>query len=207
MSRDFVYELVGYLGSALVVTALLMTSLRRLRMVSFVGALVFTTYAILIGAVPLIVVNVSIMLINASSLYRMSRVKDYFSSLSTGPESVYLKRFLEFYREDIEHYFPSFTMPEADCRAIFVLRDLVPAGLWIGHEIGPDEWLVDLDYAIPRFRDSKIGRYLYSADGPLPAGTFVVQDPAPDHVDYLKRMGFAERSAGWFERSPSSVER
>lgn len=200
MSRDLVYELIGYLGSALVVTALLMTSLRRLRMVSFVGALVFTTYATLIGAVPLIVVNVSIMLINASSLYRMSRVKDYFSSLSTGPESVYLKRFLEFYSADIQHYFPTFLMPESGCRAIFVLRDLVPAGLWIGHETGPDQWQVDLDYAIPRFRDSKIGRYLYSAEGPLPEGTFVVKEPTSDHVDYLKRMGFAERSDGQFER-------
>ena len=68
MNRDLVYELIGYLGSALVVTALLMTSLRRLRMVSLAGALVFTTYATLIGAVPLIVVNVSIMAINAWSL-------------------------------------------------------------------------------------------------------------------------------------------
>ncbi len=203
MSRGLVYELIGYMGSALVVTALLMTSLRRLRMVSFVGALVFTTYAILIGAVPLIVVNVSIMIINASSLYRMSRVKDYFSSLSTGPESVYLRRFLEFYREDIEHYFPSFTMPDADCRAIFVLRDLVPAGLWIAHETEPGEWQVDLDYAIPRFRDSKIGRYLYSAEGPLPEGTFVVKEPTSDHVNYLKRMGFTERSDGQFERPPA----
>lgn len=200
MSRDFVYELIGYAGSALVITALLMTSLRRLRMVSFVGGLVFAIYATLINAVPLIVVNVSIMAINAMSLYRMSRVTDYFSSLTTGRESDYLKRFLEFYEEDIRHYFPTFSMPDSGCRAIFVLRDLVPAGLWIGHEIAPDEWQVDLDYAIPRFRDSKIGRYLYSAEGPLPKGSFVVPSPTSDHVDYLKRMGFAERSDGWFQR-------
>lgn len=201
MSRDLVYELIGYLGSALVVTALLMTSLRRLRMVSFVGALVFTTYATLIGAVPLIVVNVSIMVINASSLYRMSRVRDYFSSLSTGSESDYLKRFLEFYSDDIKRYFPSFSMPSEGCRAVFVLRDLVPAGLWIAHQVGPDEWQVDIDYAIPRFRDSKIGRYLYSAEGPLPDATFVVQSPSPDHVGYLQRMGFNERPDGSYVRS------
>jgi hypothetical protein len=200
MSRDLVYELIGYLGSALVVTALLMTSLRRLRMVSFVGALVFTTYATLIGAVPLIVVNVSIMVINASSLYRMSRVKDYFSSLSTGSESDYLKRFLEFYSEDIARYFPLFSMPTQGCRAIFVLRDLVPAGLWIAHQIGPDEWQIDIDYAIPRFRDSKIGRYLYSTEGPLPDAKFVVQSPSPDHVGYLQRMGFTEGPDGSYAR-------
>lgn len=200
MSRDLVYELIGYAGSALVITALLMTSLRRLRMVSFVGGLVFAIYATLINAVPLIVVNVSIMAINATSLYRMSRVTDYFSSLATGRESDYLKRFLDFYGEDIRHYFPTFSMPESECRAIFVLRDLVPAGLWIAHETASDEWQVDLDYAIPRFRDSKIGRYLYSAEGPLPKGTYTVPPPAPDHVDYLKRMGFAERLDGQFER-------
>ncbi len=201
MSRDFVYELIGYVGSALVITALLMTSLRRLRMVSFVGGLVFAIYATLINAVPLIVVNVSIMAINAMSLYRMSRVTDYYSSLSTGRESDYLKRFLEFYDDDIRHYFPSFAMPEASCRAVFVLRDLVPAGLWIAHETGPDEWQVDIDYAIPRFRDSKIGIYLYSVEGPLPKGTFTVPPPSSGHIDYLKRMGFVARSDGWFERS------
>lgn len=202
MSRHLVYELIGYLGSALVVTALLMTSLRRLRMVSLVGALVFTTYASLIGAVPLIVVNVSIMLINASSLYRMSRVKDYFSSLSTGPESDYLKRFLQFYADDLEQYFPSFSLPTERCRAVFVLRDLVPAGLWIAHQVGPDEWQIDIDYAIPRFRDSKIGRYLYSDEGLLPNARFVVLDPSPGHVGYLKRMGFTERSDGSWVRPP-----
>ncbi|MBK5265794.1 MAG: YgjV family protein [Acidimicrobiia bacterium] len=203
MSRGLVYELIGYLASALVVTALLMTSLRRLRMVSLAGALVFTTYATLIGAVPLIVVNVSIMAINAWSLYRMSQVTDYFSFLSTGPDSAYLKRFLEFHGSDIANYFPSFSMPESDCRAIFVLRDLVPAGLWIGHESGPDEWQVNLDYAIPRFRDSKIGRYLYSPDGPLPKATFKVAAPSQGHIAYLRRMGFVESPDGWFVRPES----
>lgn len=203
MSRDLVYELIGYLGSALVVTALLMTSLRRLRMVSLAGALVFTTYATLIGAVPLIVVNLSIMAINAWSLYRMSQVTDYFSFLSTGPDSAYLKRFLEFHGSDIEEYFPSFSIPGGDCRAIFLLRDLVPAGLWIAHETGPDEWQVDLDYAIPRFRDSKIGRYLYSPNGPLPKATFKVAPPSQGHIAYLRRMGFAERPDRWFVRPES----
>ena len=203
MNRDLVYELIGYLGSALVVTALLMTSLRRLRMVSLAGALVFTTYATLIGAVPLIVVNVSIMAINAWSLYRMSQVTDYFSFLSTGADSAYLKRFLEFHGADIANYFPSFSMPESDCRAIFVLRDLVPAGLWIGHESGPDEWQVDLDYAIPRFRDSKIGRYLYSPSGPLPKAAFKVAAPSQGHIAYLRRMGFVESPDGWFVRPES----
>lgn len=202
MTREVFYELIGYVGSALVVAALLMTSLRRLRMVSLSGSVVFTVYGVLIGAVPLIVVNVSIMFINAWSLYRMSKITDYFSHLTTGPDSAYLRRFLEFHRDDIAKFFPNFSMPSEDCRAIFVLRDLVPAGLWVAHQVGDSEWQVDLDYAIPRFRDSKIGRYLHAPDGPVPKAKLICPPPPGGHTDYLKRMGFVERDDGWFELVP-----
>ena len=199
MTREFVYELIGYVGSALVITALLMTSLRRLRMVSFTGAVVFTIYASLIGAVPLIVVNVSIMIINGFSLYRMSRVTEYFDHMTTAPGSAYLARFLDRYHADIAQFFPDFVMPTENFQAIFVLRDLVPAGLWVARQQDESTWVVDLDYALPRFRDSKIGNYLHVPGGPLPAGRMLVAPPVEGHIRYLERMGYVEREDGWYE--------
>ena len=48
-------EAIGYLGSALVVTSLLMTRILRLRVISLMGAMAFLTYGVMIGSVPIIV--------------------------------------------------------------------------------------------------------------------------------------------------------
>ena len=55
MSADTVYELIGYLGSALIVVSLAMSSIIRLRIVNLAGAVVFSFYGVLIGSIPVIV--------------------------------------------------------------------------------------------------------------------------------------------------------
>ena len=60
MSADTVYELIGYLGSALIVVSLAMSSIIRLRIVNLAGAVVFSFYGVLIGSIPVIVTNVII---------------------------------------------------------------------------------------------------------------------------------------------------
>jgi hypothetical protein len=57
-------ELVGYLASALVVLALTMTSVVRLRMVSLAGSITFFVYGTLIDSVPIMITNGSIAVIN-----------------------------------------------------------------------------------------------------------------------------------------------
>ena len=57
-------ELVGYLASALVVLALTMTSVVRLRMVSLAGSITFFVYGTLIDAVPIMITNGAIAVIN-----------------------------------------------------------------------------------------------------------------------------------------------
>ena len=62
-----------------------------------------------------------------------------------------------------------------------------------------------LDYAIPRFRDYRMGRFLYESN----AGFFLdrkittisASGQTEPHAKYLKRMGFAEAATGRYERS------
>ena len=57
-------EMVGYLASALVVLSLTMTSVVRLRMVSFCGSITFFVYGVLIDSVPIMITNGAIAVIN-----------------------------------------------------------------------------------------------------------------------------------------------
>ena len=54
------YEIIGYVGSALIVVSLAMSNIIRLRVVNLVGALVFMTYGVLIGSLPVTATNLII---------------------------------------------------------------------------------------------------------------------------------------------------
>ncbi|MCH7845981.1 MAG: hypothetical protein IH850_09150 [Acidobacteria bacterium] len=63
----------------------------------------------------------------------------------------------------IRRFQPRFTYQPSDEQiTAFILRDLVPAGLFIGEVRDDGSIQVKLDYVIPQYRDFKVGRYLYS---------------------------------------------
>ncbi len=197
MSRAAIYELIGYAGSVLVVISLMMQSLWRLRIINLIGAAVFTVYAVLIRSWPVAVVNGVIVVIDIWYLWRMSVQEDYFSTLEIQPDSAYLAKFLDFYADDIARYMPDAAPPDAGATVFAVLRNAVPVGVWVARQRDDATWQLDMDYVIPRYRDSKAGRYLYGTQSPLPAGiTLITEAPVAAHERYLRDMGFEPDGGG-----------
>ena len=198
-------EAVGYLGSALVVVSLLMTRILRLRVIGFMGSTTFLIYGLLIGSVPIIITNAVIMVINATFLWRATRVKEWFYLLEIHPESLYLEEFLRFHQEEILKYQPEWDGDVADTDlTVLVLRDMQPAMAIVG-TVGPSAMDLRLDYAIPRFRDYRMGRFLYDANASFFAERGITTVAAyvhtKQHARYLEKMGFVETEAGHYERS------
>lgn len=75
MSTAMIIEIVGYLGSVLVVVSMLMSSVRRLRIVNAVGAGIFTVYALLIQSYPTAFMNFCLVVIDVYHLIRMEKEK------------------------------------------------------------------------------------------------------------------------------------
>ena len=190
------YELIGYLASVLVAVSLMMSSLLKLRVINLGGAICFTVYGFVIHAYPVAAVNLFIVFINAYYLIEIFTAKEYFTVLETAHDSEYLQRFLGFYEKEIARFLPEFAFVPAEKQMIFfVLRNLVPAGVFIV-EARPDGALfIALDFVIPGYRDFKIGQFLFAAS----AGLFEAKGfqklyslPGnPAHEKYLRRMGFA----------------
>ena len=194
MELSLVYELVGYAGSLLVAVSLMMKSLLRLRIINLVGALVFVTYGLLIGAIPIVFLNGLIVCVNVYNLWQMWQRKDYFTLMEVRAESTYLKRFLDFYRREILEYVPTYLFkPKDDQLVIFVLRNMMPVGLLI---VKPEQGIgrIFLDFVIPGYRDFRAGRFLFeqSADFFRAMGvSCLTSEPGnPRHETYLHRMGF-----------------
>lgn len=198
-------ELVGYLASALVVVSLLMTRILRLRVIGLIGATTFVVYGLLIGSIPIVLTNAVIMVINVVFLWRATRVSEWFHKLEVAPQSGYLADFLEFYRDDISESQPEWDgQVEGSDLVVFVLRDMQPAMVIVGSQSGPVLQL-RLDYAIPLFRDYRMGRFLYDANADFFVDRGITSlassGQTKQHSAYLRKMGFDETEPGRYERS------
>lgn len=200
MNSDFIVELIGYVGSAFVVVSLTRTSILKLRLFGLAGAAFFVVYSVIIEAYPIAVVNIVIVGIHLYFLRGLlSRKSELFTTLEVRGDSRYLDYFLRFHEDDIRNYREDFRLePREDQIRVFVLRDLVPAGLLIGRPCADHAFEVELDYVIPRYRDLRIAEFLFSPS----SGVFT--DPlckrawsrpgTSSNVEYLEKMGF-ERAA------------
>lgn len=198
------FELVGYAGSLLVAVSLMMKSIVRLRVINLLGALIFVSYGLLIHAYPVALMNALIVAIDLYYLLLAWRQKDFFSLLKISPEDEYLRRFLEFYQPEIARFLPEFRPPrEENLLALFVLRNMVPAGLFLVRQAGESGQIL-LDFVIPGYRDFEIGRFLFRQN----AWFFRKQGiqhmrSAPgsaEHSAYLRRMGFVAQPDGQWLR-------
>ena len=195
MTLNQIYEMIGYIASLLIAVSLMMRSILKLRLINLVGAVFFTVYGLLIHAYPVAVVNGFIVIIDIYYLAQMLGAKEFFRLLEMQLDSEYLRDFVDFYAADIQHFQPGFSLaPHADQLILFVLRNMVPAGLIVGEESGPGALTVRLDYAITGYRDLKIGRFVYqqhAADLRARGIQKVYAEPgAPVHARYLEQMGF-----------------
>jgi hypothetical protein len=197
MPTPLIYEIIGYIASLLVAISLMMSSILKLRIINLVGAVFFTIYGLLIHAYPVAAVNFFIVLIDLYYLYQMVSAKEFFRLLEVRPDSEYLRYFLSFYEKDIRRFQPDFTFsPQPQQLTLFVLRNLVPAGLVIGEVREAGSLYLQLDYAIPGYRDLKIGRFVYQqhtqdfrARG---IQRIYAQAGAPSHNRYLEQIGFTQ---------------
>lgn len=188
-----VVELIGYVASALVVASFAMKSVVRLRVVSLVGCVVFVTYGVLLGSIPIILTNAAAGLLHLWFLRKEFGPHRDIGAVPIAPDAPFLLDFLNSHRADINRFHPGFTDPEPGDFVRLLTRDGLPAGAVVGTPDGQTLHL-RLDYVMNAFRDSRIGSWLYGpgADVFTKAGfTTIVTEPESDAVrSYLVRSGF-----------------
>jgi GNAT superfamily N-acetyltransferase len=203
MQPSVVYEIIGYAASVLVAVSLMMSSILKLRVINLIGALFFTVYGLLIQAYPVAVVNFFIVLIDLYYLYEIFSAKEYIHLLPMEADSEYLRFFLDFYERDIHRFIPGLELDWSGENLIFfALRNTVPAGLVIGRVKDETDLYIQLDYAIPGYRDLKIGRYIYQKNAQVfrqrGIRRIYTSPGAPSHGKYLRRMGFQPSGGGLY---------
>lgn len=187
-------EVIGYIGSVLVAVSLMMSSIVKLRVINLIGAVVFSTYGFIIGALPVGFLNGFIALVDIYYIVEIFSTKEYFRVLEVKHDSEYLKYFLKFHAEEIKKFIPTFSFePGEHWILLFVLRDTVPAGLVCAEYHDEDHLFVNLDFAIPGYRDFKVGKYVFPKIFEKQKVKKIYSEPGnKKHEQYLRRMGFVK---------------
>jgi hypothetical protein len=114
--------------------------------------------------------------------------------LESQHDSEYLKYFLGFHEKEIKEFIPTFSFePGRNWLVLFVLRNSIPAGLVCAEYRDTDHLFLNLDYAIPGYRDFKVGKYVFPKIFDKLKVKKIYSEPGNKmHEKYLKRMGFVK---------------
>jgi hypothetical protein len=191
-----IYEIIGYSGSLLIAISLMMKNILKLRLINFFGASSFALYGYLVSAYPVLILNSFIAVIDIIYLAEMLKQKEHFTLIPVLDNShQYLKRFFEFHENEIMKFFPDFkknVLKQSEC--FFILRNLIPAGLFVFESKGENEAFIWLDYAVPDYRDFKNAAFVFKAEHKFlkekGISRLVTKSNVRKHIKYLLNSGF-----------------
>ncbi len=191
VNSSMLIELMGYLGSILVVVSMLMTSVVKLRVVNTVGAGIFAVYALMIHSYPTALMNSCLVIINIYNLAKLMKSERQYTLIDGRMGNSLLLYILKNNEEDIKKYFPEFDLSLTNMDAIYIIfNDDSPAGILLGRKKGEETIEVILDYSTPVYRDCSVGAYLYSKLREKGIHKLICTEVSEKHEVYLQKMGF-----------------
>jgi len=69
----YIVETIGYAASIFVILSLMMTKIVRLRLVNLLGALCFVLYGLFLPALPIVLTNAAIIVVNVVQLIKLRK--------------------------------------------------------------------------------------------------------------------------------------
>ena len=192
---NLLVETIGYTASVLILISLIMSSTKKLRWINLFGSITFVIYAIIIKTYPVAVLNFFTAVANVYYLYKIYTSKSYFNILKFNKNSEYINYFVKYNKDDIANYYNTDHIHLDDSEySFYILRDIMPVGVFIANKKDQETLEVVFDYVIPSYRDFKAGKYIYEKNKKLflknGYNKLVSKSDHPKHDAYLIKMGF-----------------
>lgn len=196
-------EIFGYCASALIAFSLTRSSIVKLRWFNLFGASSFCLYGIMIDAFPVALLNGFIALTNIFFLRKMLlHTEQNFSVLEVSRPSNYVDFFLDYHRQEIDHFFPRFikSSHEQGRRYYFLTAHTDVVGVLSGFVSADNSFEVDFDFVVPAYRDFQLGHFVLGRGHEL-RDKFGYDDigakaDSLEHEHYLISLGFVPGKKG-----------
>ncbi len=188
---------IGYLASLCLIIALLVNRDIKFRWFTAFGNVFFICYAIFLFAIPVLITNSILLSIKIYYLLKIYRKKESFDLAEFGSNEILPKKYLDFYRADIADYFPTFREDQLKSNLNFVVtRDLAVANIFSANINSNGDALVDLNYTIQKFRDFKVGSFIFEKEKDFLTAKGVkrivyIKVANKSHLDFLQANGFS----------------
>lgn len=191
MDTSVIIELIGYVGSALVLLSMLMTSVVRLRVINLIGSIIFAGYALMIRSYPTAVMNIALAGINIYQLTKLFNEKKSYHLIKSSLGDGFFSYMLSVCDEDIRHCFPDYDPKAAEPDIVYMVSwGSDPACLFLGKVDRPGVINTILDYAMPAYRDTSVGRFLYRKLADEGYKMLVFEQDPVNHTDFLEKTGY-----------------
>lgn len=186
------WEIVGWVGTALVVVSMLQTRITRLRLVNLLGSTVTVVYAAAIQSWPVLALNVLLALIQIWNLWKLWHTRhdpDEYRAVAVDPGSEIVAHVIRQHEDLVPADVP------ADV-GFLVLHGDTLAGVVLAR-VQQDVAVLDVDYVIPAYRDLTPGEFVFHRSGVWAMlGVRAVRSSAGGDA-YYGRIGFARVDGGW----------
>jgi hypothetical protein len=197
-------DLLGWVGSALLVTSLLQTRVLRFRFLNLVACSILVSFNALLGIWPMVAMNVVLFSINLWFIVRLLRERHdnaAFEVLEVEPDSTYLNYVLKINAPDISRFQPDFNpsaLGETPGTASYLVQKGAETVGVIILKVEGGTAFVSLDYVTARYRDFSPGEFVWRNSGLLVAkGVDRVVTP-PKMVDaYYGDLGFRREGGSY----------
>jgi hypothetical protein len=196
-------EIIGWLGSALLVWSLLQTRVLRLRVLNLIGSIVLVVYNAVAHVWPMFALNLVLAGINAYQLRRMvidRHDAGAYDVVEVEADGDLVAQLLDRHRADIARFNPPAPdVPPTGPRLAFaVLSGDQIAGLMLVRDVGDRVAQVELDYVTPEFRDFTPGEFVFHRSGVFADRGFTQIVTPPGMVGaYYGRLGFRSDGASY----------
>ena len=187
-------ELIGYLGSALVVVSMLMTSVMKLRIINTIGSIIFASYAFMIKSYPTAFMNIALVIINLINMRKLSTTSNSYSMVECKAGESFVSGILDKYGKDIAQFFPGFTGLTEGESAYVIMNDDQLAGITAG-TVENGNLRISLDYSTPVYRDCSVGKFLLDRLAAAGIKSVSISNPTETHKQYLDKLGYTQNGS------------
>ncbi len=206
-----VLEIIGWVGSILVIVSLAQARVLRFRWLNLAGALLAVLYNVALAIWPFAAMNAVIAVIDIYWVRKLLGERhdpSAYSVVEVGPGDAYLSHVIGVHLEDIHTFQPSYAAPpasspaEGDGRrwAFLVQRAEETVGAVVVRDVGLGTAVVELDYVTPRFRDFTPGEFVYGRSGVFAdhgVRRLVADKELATQTAYLRSVGFRDEAGAW----------
>lgn len=193
-------EIFGYMGTALVILSMMMTSVLKLRIFNLCGSVLSLIYAMFCHTWPVALLNLVLTVINIVQILRQRHHKHTYGYAKVGAGDGVIAYFLSHYAKDIAKFFPDFQyspVENTEVHVTFVEGEVV--GVLIG-EREKENLVIRLDYATARYRDLSVGKFVFPQLKQQGIKTLIACAGNREHNGYMKRLGFTQQGENFTKK-------